>query len=74
MTSESKDAPSTTADVYCKIVEANRKTFLKKRSWLEEERSMLVTYELAEMSVRYKNHRGKRIKEEVQVQGLDEVV
>lgn len=51
MTSESKDAPSPTADVCCKTVEANRKTFLKQRSWMEEEGNMPVT-ELGEMSVR----------------------
>lgn len=52
LTSESKDVPSPTADVYCKTVEANRKTLLKKRSWMEEEKNMPVTYELEEMSVR----------------------
>lgn len=51
MTSESKDAPSPTADVCCKTVETNRKTFLKQRSWMEEEGNMPVT-ELGEMSVR----------------------
>lgn len=52
LTSESEDVPSPTADVYCKTAEANRKTLLKKRNWMEEEKNMPVTYELEEMSVR----------------------
>lgn len=52
MTSESKDAPSPTADVCCKTVEANRRTLLKKRSWMEEDSNIPVTYKLEEMSVR----------------------
>lgn len=52
VTSGSKDALSPAAGVYCKTVEANRKTLLKGRSWMEGEGNVPVTYELEEASVR----------------------
>lgn len=42
---------TTTADVYCKNLEANRKALLKGRNRMEGEGNMPITYELEEAIV-----------------------